>query len=313
MDSAGDVWLTGSNAAGFPIETTVFNTSGAGNFVAELSPDGSALVYSDEFPEGTVGQSIAVDPNGVVHVASLNGLVSAIVPAQPFSSPIFGVMNAAAGQISGRVAPGEVISIFGTGLGPATPVYPTPAGGFFPRSLGGVQVLVDGTAIPLLYVSNSQINAEIPAPLNGMDSAVVQVMNGSRILPGFHVAVDASIYGIFQNPDGSAKAINQDGTPNSASNPAQPGSIVSIWVTGFGDDFFGAVDGAVSTAANNWCAYCQIAVADATETVEYGGAAPGVIDGVVQISFMTPALAQGTQSPIELYFHGAIANLYVSQ
>jgi len=312
LDSSGDVWLAGVNAAGFPIKTSVFNATGAGDFLAELNPAGASLLYSTEFPSGTVGQGVAVDPSGVVHVAGEAGLISTIIPAQPFASPIFGIANAAAGQISGRVAPGEVISIFGFGLGPTTPVSAAPANGVFPTSLGGVQVLVNGIAIPLLYVSDSQINAELPAPLSSAAGAEVQVGERWATLTDFPVAVDPMIPGIFQNPDGSAKAINQDGTLNSSSNPAKAGTIVSIWATGFGNDA-GPLDGAVAVGASNWCPYCQINLGGTNETVEYGGAAPGLIDGVMQVNFMVPPQVDASQSPIELNLYGAPATLYVSQ
>jgi uncharacterized protein (TIGR03437 family) len=320
VDSSDNVWLAGVNGVGFPIQTSVFNTSGAGDFLAELSVDGSTLLYSAEFPQGTAGQGVAVDQKGVIHVAGNVGMVSTIVPGQPFASPIFGIGNAAAGQISGRVALGEVISIFGSGLGPTPPVSAAPVNGVFPTSLGGVQVLFNGAAIPLLYVSPSQINAEIPEPQPsiynpGAETAVVQVINGAAMLPAFPVAVDTSIYGIFQNTDGSAKAINQDGTLNSASNPAKAGSIVSIWATGFGYAF-GPLDGAVTPVVTNWCAYCQISIggpSGVVETVEYAGTAPGLIDGVMQVNFMVPSQVDGSQGPVALEFQGAYATLYVSQ
>jgi uncharacterized protein (TIGR03437 family) len=281
-----------------------------GDFLAELNPDGSSLLYSAEFPSGTAGQSVAVDQSGVVHIAGIEGLISTIVPAQPFASPIFGITNAAGGQLSGRIAPGEVISIFGSGLGPATPVTAAPVNGAFPTSLGGVLVLVNNSPVPLLYVSASQINAEIPAPLNGMDSAVVQVRNGSSTLPEFHVAVDATIWEIFQNAAGSAVAINQDGSLNSASNPAKAGSIASIWATGFGNGA-GPISGGVATSAIDWCMFCQITVGSVTETVQYGGAAPGLIDGIMQVNFMVPA--EASQNTVQVNFQGALATLYVSQ
>jgi uncharacterized protein (TIGR03437 family) len=47
--------------------------------------------------------------------------------------------------------------------------------------------------------------------------------------------------------------------------------------------------------------------------VEYGGAAPGMIDGIVQVNFMIPALAEAVQNPVELDFQGASATLYVAE
>ena len=73
-------------------------------------------------------------------------------------------------------------------------------------------------------------------------------------------------------------------------NPAKPGSIVSIWGTGFGAT--PPADGAVAAAANNYCSNCQIAFGhwpqNITETVQYAGSSPGLIDGLMQINFMIP-------------------------
>lgn len=289
LDSSDNVWLVGNNDAGFPSGRPGV-AAAAGDFLVELSADGSKLFYAAEFPAGTAGQSVAVDQNGVIHDAGETGIVSTITPAQPFASHVLGIVNAAAGQLSGRISPGEVISIFGFGLGPATGISAKPSNGLFPTLLGGVQVLVNGSAIPLLYVSASQINAEIPAPLNGMDSAVIQVINGSAMLPDFHVSVDASIFGIFRNADGSSAAINQDGTLNSQANPAKAGSFVSIWATGFDETAAPLpLNGSVATGANFWCTYCYVTVGNGPESVQYAGAAPGLIDGIMQINFMVPA------------------------
>ncbi|MGA2882790.1 MAG: SBBP repeat-containing protein [Bryobacteraceae bacterium] len=286
LDSSGDVWLTGNNAAGFPGTSRWVNGS-AGNFLSQFSADGSALLYSEEFPAGAVGQGVSVDSNGVIHVAGETGLISTMTPAQPSAARTLGIVNAASGQLSGRLSQGEVISIFGFGLGPTTPVSAKPgSNGFFPTSLGGIQVLVNGAAVPLLYVSASQINAEIPTPLSVPD-AVVQIINNSAMLPDFRVSVDASIFGLFLNPDGSVAAINQDGTVNASTNPAKPGTIVTIWATGFGN-LAGPIDGAVATVANNWCGDCQVSLNGESATMEYAGAAPGQIDGIMQINFLVP-------------------------
>ncbi len=135
LDGSGNVWLAGSNSAGFPSGRLGYVAT-AGDFLAELSADGSALSYAAEFPAGAVGQGISVDPNGLIHAAGPTGLISTIAPAQPFASRVLGIVNAAAGQLSGRISPGEVISIFGFGLGPTTPVTAVPLNGVFP-DIGG--------------------------------------------------------------------------------------------------------------------------------------------------------------------------------
>jgi uncharacterized protein (TIGR03437 family) len=286
LDSSDNVWLTGMNGTMF---------APGGDFVDQLSADGSALPYSAQFPAGGAGQDIAVDASGVLHVAASGGLISTITPAQPLASRVLSILNAAAGATTGLIAPGEVISLYGLGLGPTTPVGATPENGLFPTSLGGVQVLINGTAIPLLYVSASQINAEIPSPLNGAENgiAVLKVMNNSMALPAFRVAVVNSEFAVFTKAGGSMAVINQDGTVNKLANPAKPGSIVSIWATGFGSSGPPA-NGAVAAGANNYCSSCQLILSDGktqiTETAQYAGAAPGLIDVLMQINFMIPTL-----------------------
>jgi len=308
VDNAGNVWLAGSNADGFPSQSR-FASGAAGDFLAELSADGSTLSYTAEFGTGGAGQALTIDSSGIAHIAGFTGLVSTITPSQPSTPRILGIANAAAGQVSGRIAPGEVISIYGFGLGPTTSVSAAPVNNPFPASLGGVQVLVNGSAIPLLYVSASQINAEIPAPLYDA-SATIRIINGSATLPDFRASVDDSIAGIFQNPDGSAKAINQDSTLNSPTNPAKAGTYVAIWTTGFSRSGGPSVTGTVATAANNWCSYCQISVGTVTETVAYAGDAPGLIDGVMQVNFLVPPQFAPTQVSVD--FDGGFATLYVS-
>jgi len=313
LDNSGNVWVVGNNGADFPITAALFPAGGAGDFIAELGASGSTLTYSAEFPGGAVGQSLSIDPNGVLHVAGANGLISTLHVFQAPAPRILGVVNAAEGQLSGRVAPGEVVSIFGFGLGPATPVSAAPGiGAPFPTTLGGVEVQANGTAIPLLYVSGSQINAEIPAPLSA-DNAILSVTNGPSMLPAFRTSVDAAIGGIFVNPDGTAKAVNQDGSLNSSSNPATAGSIVSIWATGVGGNSGPPADGQIPEAADDWCRACSIDVGSVTETVTYAGAAPGLIDGVMQINFMIPTQSGVSPFPVVVQFGGGGATVYVSQ
>ncbi len=120
----------------------------------------------------------------------------------------------------------------------------------------------------------------------------MQVMNNSVPLPNFRLAIVGSLFAVFENPGGSMKVINQDGTLNKIANPAPPGSVVSIWATGFGGTA-APVDGAVTTAADNYCSTCQLTLSNGpysiTETVQYAGTSPGLIDGLMQINFTIPS------------------------
>jgi uncharacterized protein (TIGR03437 family) len=287
LDNFDNVWLTGGDG---------FVSGTAGSYVAELSADGSVRPYLEQFPSQEAGFDIAVDPSGVVHVLGQASLVSTITPGNSSPSRVLSILNAAGGApgvTTGLIAPGEIISLYGSGLSNTTPIAATPQNGLFPTMLGGVQVLVNGAPIPLLYVSASQINAELPSPLNGVVNglASVQVMINSVPLPDFHLAVVNSQFAVFQKSGGTMAVFNQDGTLNKIANPAKVGSVASIWATGFG--VAGSpVNGSVAMAPNNYCSSCQFVFMSGdlsiTETVQYAGTSPGLIDGLMQINFQIP-------------------------
>jgi uncharacterized protein (TIGR03437 family) len=296
VDSAGNVWVSGTTkSTDFPTKVSV--APGGSEFMAELNSTGSALSYSALFPGDTVATALAVDAGGTVHVGGATGLISAFspgsAPGQTSTPWIFGIANAAGGVVLGRLAPGELISIYGMHLGPAAPVSAEfDAAGFLPTTLGGVQVTINGTPAPLLYVSATQINAVAPLELTAGSAAELQIAQNGTPWPAFRVMVDIASPQVFQNSNGSAVAINQDGTLNSKTNPAAVGSYVAVWATGTG--YFAGRDGQLATAANEFCSmagYCNvISVLDGSAVnLYYIGAAPGTVNGVVQIDFQVTA------------------------
>jgi uncharacterized protein (TIGR03437 family) len=128
--------------------------------------------------------------------------------------------------------------------------------------------------------------------LTAGSSTELQVSQNGAPLPDFRVMVDIAAPGVFVGPDGSAAAINQDGTVNTKANPAQVGSYISVWAAGTG--YFHGSDGQMATGANQFCSqagYCNvISVLDGNPVnLYYIGAAPGTVNGVVQIDFQVTA------------------------
>jgi uncharacterized protein (TIGR03437 family) len=288
LDASGNVWVTGTApSSNFPVTSGV---AAGGEFVTEFNAAGSTLLYSTMLPKGTAQSGLAMDANGVLHLAGASGLVSTFTPGQSTAARLFGVANAAGsatGMISGRVAPSEAISIYGLHLGVSTPLSATfNSSGFLPTTLGGISVTIGGAPAPLLYVSDTQINAIAPAALTPGAAVNLAISNGASMLAPFRIEVDAAIPGVFLEPNGTAAAINQDGTVNSASNPAPSGSIVSIWATGTG--YAPGADGQRATAAQQTCS-CVISSQTTNISPTYAGAAPGMVNGIVQINFMVSA------------------------
>ena len=297
LDASGNVWLSGTTASATFPNKQGWVQSGS-DFLAAFNPSGTALVYSARYPNDAVSQSVAADSTGLLHVAGPTGIVGTVAPSGTPAMRVVGIANAAYGPLVGRIVPAELISIYGPHIGPATPVTATATSGFLPTSLGGVQVLVNSVAVPLLYVSDSQVNAVAPQNATPGSSLTVQIVSNGVTSPSFPVTIVAAEPEVFQRSDGTAAAINQDNTVNSAANPAKAGSIVSIWATGTGSIYPRPPDGQISTTAQDYYC-CQIGALVVRSSsfvqapqplpvVSYAGAAPGMVAGLVQINFQVP-------------------------
>jgi len=155
------------------------------------------------------------------------------------------------------------------------------ASGYFPTTLGGVTVTINGIVAPLLYVSDTPINAVAPVELTP-GAAVLKISKNGTTGPDFRVEVDAAAPQVF------AGVLNQDGTLNSQSNPSKAGSYVSVWATG--TEYFSGNDGQIAPGPNNYCnlvGECDLIRGSdlAPIYMSYVGAAPGLVNGVVQINF----------------------------
>jgi uncharacterized protein (TIGR03437 family) len=217
-----------------------------------------------------------------------------------------GVVNGATFQ-SGPVAPGEIVSLFGSAIGPPTPAYLTLTNSrLVANSLEGVQVYFDGVPAPLLYASAGQVNVVVPYSVAGNSTTQLQVeyLGVLSNQVALQVAVTApGIFSVTGSGQGQGAILNaRDGTVNSALNPAARGDWVSIFATGAGITTPASVDGFVASA--------PLPVPNANVTVTMGGvpcqlsfkgAAPGLVSGVLQINARVPAeLAPGPEVPIEI-------------
>ncbi len=284
VDLTGNVWMVGTTASpDFPNSN---GWSSGSDFVVGLNPEGAALLYSARFPADTASGAMTVDSTGAVHVTGLSGLVSALEPRQPPAMFIGYIVNAAGSLPSGRIAPGEILSIFGPGIGPATPATAAlDSSGRVTRSLAGAQVFFDDLPAPLLYVSSNQINVVAPFGLASKTSARVRVAFGGARSPDFPAVVFPTEPQVFRNAMGYAAALNEDGSLNSPDRPARAGSVVTIWATGTG--WVPAADGAVADSAQDFHC-CQVRVGSLDAAVLYAGASPGFVAGLTQINFRLP-------------------------
>jgi len=210
----------------------------AAGIIRTVAGNGQPAYAGDGGPATSASLSgprdLAVDGGGAVDFSDEDN--STVRQLAPQTVAISTVVNAAS-QIGGPVSSGEIVSIIGAQLGPSDGQAAAVMDGSFPTTSGGVSVSFDGIAAPLLYSSSNQINAIVPYELAGRTTAQLQVENaGIRSTP-FTVTLRDAAPGIFTiNGSGSGPGaiVNEDGTVNSARNPAARGTVVSIYATGQG-------------------------------------------------------------------------------
>jgi uncharacterized protein (TIGR03437 family) len=196
--------------------------------------------------------------------------------------------------VSGPLVAGEVVSIYGAGFGPAQGVVAQPSGNTIGTELGGVQVTIEGTPVPLLYASSAQINLVAPYLLNGRLAAHIRIVTANATSNEIVSGVREAAPEIFMNSAGEA-IVNQDGTINSEANPAHIGDTVSMWVSGVGQTNFAGMDGTIPTTAGGTpvlpiMVQVQTMPPFANANVTYAGNAPGLVSGVGQVSFQVPSV-----------------------
>ncbi|MFN0170400.1 MAG: kelch repeat-containing protein [Bryobacteraceae bacterium] len=139
-----------------------------------------------------------------------------------------GVVDAFSG-LPGAIAPGQLVSFYGRGLGPAAAATSSAdSNGLLPSSVGGVSVTMNGISAPLLFVRADQINAQVPYELQGAREATLVVTVDGASSPAVTVPVAATRPGLFP------RAFHPDGSLNSPANPAARGSVVVVYATGQG-------------------------------------------------------------------------------
>lgn len=233
--------------------------------------------------------------NGRVYVATFAGRVDVYgLFAEGMQSPtvITTVANAASYQ-QDAVSPGELVAIFGSNL-----ASPTPAGltldsaGLVSTRLAQTRVLFDGVAVPLIYVSDTQVNAIVPFGLTA-DATQVSVEYQGLSSDPLTLAVAPATPGVFAadgSGSGAGAIVNQDGTINSTQHPAPPGSVVTLYATGAGLMSPLGPDGSVVTADALPQASTPVtaSVGGAAAEVLYAGGSPGLVQGVLQVNLRIP-------------------------
>ncbi|MCX6632524.1 MAG: endo-1,4-beta-xylanase [Candidatus Solibacter sp.] len=190
-----------------------------GDYDIEVTIDGVTKTYPLTLASHTqpafvnIGKAVAgtIAPNGVVNAASYRG---------------------------GALAPGEIVTIFGSGFGPAAVAAAQYADGQLPTSVGETRVLFNGTPAPMIYSVAGQVSAIVPYSAGGTVQLHVEYQ-GTPTAP-VSVTVAAAAPGIFTCPNQPAVALAMNVSAGGVLSckddflPPGPGSVVTIFLTGDG-------------------------------------------------------------------------------
>ena len=198
-----------------------------------------ALLYATRLPSGAAGLGVAPDGAGGFILAG-NSQWTRLTPTAEPQPAIFGMANAAASTVTPGIAPGELVSIYGTGLGPELGLSATyDSSGRIPTNLAGTEVYFNGVRAPILYAAAGQLNVVAPFEVAAGNVNVMVLVNGADSNTA-NLPQTAADPGVFRFLDpaslsyGFAIAVNQDGALNSRQNPAKPGSVVTVFLNGAG-------------------------------------------------------------------------------
>jgi uncharacterized protein (TIGR03437 family) len=332
VDGAGNAYVVGAASYGFPTTAGAFQACSHGGetdiIAAEFAPDGrligatylggsyddnaSAVVALGSGSIDLAGTTTSPDFPGVVGATNLAFVENLLIndPNRPSGPCLAFTIQNAATFVEGPIAPGEIVTLRGKGIGPEKPVSGMiGADGNISTELAGVTVLFGDLKIPapLLYVPSEQINAVVPWGAGGDSNVIaVQVLyNGNA---STSVGWNVTVPGIFlaDYTTQQAAVTNADGTPNSPKNPAKRGSVVTFYGTGGGPTDLPGGDGGIwpSSPLAHLALPVTVKIGNADAEVLYSGSAPGMVSGVFQINVRVPDSVSGPGNPIVVTING---------
>jgi uncharacterized protein (TIGR03437 family) len=273
---------------------------GSGSYLILNSDQAVVAFATSAGSSGTIGAYPGIAVSGIGTSGSTGGTAPVLSAA--------GIVNAASFK-GGGVSPGEIITLFGSNLGPAQVVLLTLQNNKVITSVSGAQVLFDGVPAPIIYTSSGQEAVIVPYEVFGKTSTQVQAVYQNVTSSAVAVPVVATAPALFTaNAAGTGPGaiLNQDYSVNSASNPAATGSFVALYGTGEGQTTPPGIDGllAVSSTLPAPMASVSATIGGVNAPVLYAGAAPGLVAGVLQVNLLIPAGLAGGAQPVVITVGG---------
>jgi uncharacterized protein (TIGR03437 family) len=213
-----------------------------------------------------------------------------------------GIVNAAS-LVGGPIAPGELISIFGSGFSSPGLLTARAQNNSLPGVLGSTRVFFGNTAGAIAAVTENQINAFVPYGVVGPSFDIIVDVDG---IPSTAVTTSVTVAapGLSSangSGTGQGAILNQDGSYNSPAHPAARGSVISLYGTGEGLVAPTLPDGALEIAApfsRPVASPVEVTIGGQNAELLYAGSAPSLPVGVFQVNVRIPASVSPGDVPI---------------
>ncbi|HLI83898.1 MAG TPA: hypothetical protein VKV17_08265 [Bryobacteraceae bacterium] len=307
VDSAGISYLWGqTNNVNLPaVHPTAVCRAGSNVFLARLDNNGAILqsTFVNTSSGILAGTPLYFDSKGASLLVAASTTVGIVGLGPANSEVVVSCAGSGASFSNAPIAPNQLISLFGYGIGPTAPLSGEPdSNGLYPFQLGGAQVTFDGIAAPLLYAGGGQINLVTPGALQGKTTTHICAVVNNAATNCLNLPVQPASPDVFLLSGNQPAAYNQDGTVNTSQNAAPAGTVVSLYLTGLGATSPATPDGAVSQAAPpapafqvqvvfTWQTQCSLRMSSESVTVNplYAGPAPLEVEGLSQIDVAVPS------------------------
>ena len=159
--------------------------------------------------------------------------------------PAVACFSGTAGRVQGPMAaPGEMITLNGSGFGPSRPILATPlANGRYPVTVAGYRVRIGGIDAPIFSIGRGLITVQVPYETAWPfpSDLQVEVFDNDTLLHSIPLVVISYRFGLFDTGQRDASfnapilaALNEDGTMNGPENPAPAGSTLMLFGSGAG-------------------------------------------------------------------------------
>jgi len=197
-----------------------------------------------------------------------------------------------------NVAAGELVTIYGANLATVTQVESAP----LPTQSAGVQVLVNGTAVPIEYLSPSQINIVYAGPSSGLTQLTVVNGSGKHTVNVLLAPAVPSVFTLDSSGTGPAAALNGiTGLVVGGSTPLHAGDYVSLYMTGLGQT-------TLINGLNSAQIQPTVSVGGQNCSIIYAGRTPQY-QGMDQINCQIPSgIVASSSVPLTVTSNGRVSN-----